>query len=161
MIEIRIKEFAVHSPFTKNKKAPDKYIKLNAQSIYNGKLNRFGRANVMDWLHDYIIRHIPKKTVVNNYPVKIHYVIKTVINHGDIKLLKGVLNWKLPKEDYEPLWDIENLANIWIKAGNDALTKAKVILDDSVQYVNGVSYEFIPVTNLEDRVIIIRIYEND
>lgn len=159
MIEIKLKQFPLHLPYTKNKKAPNKYVKLNNQTIYNGKINRFARAILMGNLHSYVLGKLPKKHKVKDYPVKIHYIIKTVINHGDISRRKEKLIWKYPSDEYVPRWDIENLASIWIKGGNDALVLAKIIPDDSVQFVNQISYEFIPVKELDNRSIIIQIYE--
>ena len=160
MIEIRLKEFPTHLPTTNNKKAPDKYAKLNYQSIYNGSINRFGRANLMNALHSYFMSKINKKYKIKNFPIKIHYIIKTVINHGDIRRNKnGKISWKYPSKNYIPTWDIENLANIWIKGGNDSLTKAKIIPDDSVEFLLGTSHEFIQVNSFKDREIIIKIEE--
>lgn len=158
MITISLKEFPTHLPYTKNKKAPDKFIKLNFQAIYNGKINRFTRAILMDNLHKYVMSQVPKKTRVSHYPVKIEYIFKTVINHGDISRRNGKLIWKYPSNKYVPGWDIENLANIWIKGGNDALVNANVLIDDSVNYVLGTSHEVQFVDDLKDREIIIKIY---
>lgn len=158
MITISLKKFPTHLPYTKNKKAPDKFAKLNFQSIYNGSINRFARATLMENLHKYVFGRIKMKNPKLIYPVKIKYTFKTVINHGDISRRGGKIIWKYPKEQYVPGWDIENLANIWIKGGNDALVKAKVLKDDSIQYVSGTSHEYVEVSNFEDREIIIEIY---
>ena len=37
------------------------------------------------------------------------------------------------------------------------LVKAKILPDDSIKYVNGISYEFIKVDDINDREIIIQI----
>ena len=158
MIEFKFKQFPIHIAYTKNKKIKDKVIKINNQSIYNGKINRFSRATVMDNLHEYIMSIIGKRKInITDFPIHIHYIFKTVINHGDISLRNDILIWKYPSEEYIPRWDIENLSTIWIKAGNDALTLMKIIKDDSIQYVRKISYEFIPVDNINQREIIIQI----
>ena len=44
---------------------------------------------------------------------------------------------------------------IWMKAGDDALQEAGVIIEDNVDYVKGGDYEIEFVEKLEDREIII------
>lgn len=157
MIEIKLKDFLLHVSYTNNKKASNKFIKVNNQSVYNGKINRFSRATVMENLKIWFLRYFPKKLKIEKFPVKIHYIFKTVINHGDISRRNNKLIWKYPSEDYVPRWDIENLASIFIKSGNDSLVRAKILPDDSIKYVNGISYEFIKVDDINDREIIIQI----
>lgn len=157
MIEIKLKDFPLHVSYTNNKKASNKFIKVNNQSVYNGKINRFSRATVMENLKIWFLRYFPKKLKIEKFPVKIHYIFKTVINHGDISRRNNKLIWKYPSEDYVPRWDIENLASIFIKSGNDSLVRAKILPDDSIKYVNGISYEFIKVDDINDREIIIQI----
>lgn len=161
MVEIRFPEFPTHVPYTNNKRAPNKFIKVNSQSLYNGKLARFGRSEAVRNLHRFFLRNIPKRLKIRNYPIRIKYIIKTVINHGAISLRKGGICWKYPSEEYIPNWDIENLAAIWIKTGNDSLVRAKVIPDDSIDYVTNIEYEFQSVDNLEDREIIIQIFDKN
>lgn len=154
MVEIRFPEFPIHIPITNNKKAPNKYVKVNAQSIYNGAIARFGRAAAVKNLHEYFLSHI-KESVMIDYPVKIKFIIKTVINHGSISRRNGKICWNYRADDYIPNWDIENLASIFIKTGIDSLVKAGTIPDDSVQYVKNIEYEFQEVDTLEDREIIV------
>lgn len=157
MIEIRLKNFPTHLPITKNKIKEDKYAKLNFQSVYNGSINRFARATLMENLHHYVAKRLPKTFGDLQFPIRPHYIIKTVINHGDIQRRNGNIIWKYPKEGYVPKWDIDNLAFIWIKGGNDAIASSGLIPDDCVFYLNGGSYEFIPVDDFEEREIIIQI----
>lgn len=161
LAEIKIPQFITHVEYTNNKVAPNKFKKINNQSIYNSNINRFSRNILVKNLHKYIGSFIPKGLKLNTYPVEIKYTLKSVINHGDISRRGGNIIWKYPKENYVPRWDIENCISLWIKCGNDTLTQNKVIVDDSIQYVNKISYEFIPVENFEDREITIKIYKND
>ena len=154
-MKIVLKQFPTHIAYTDNKYAPNKMKKLNNQNIYNGALNRFSRAIAMRNLHHYIIDQIPKGMVIDKYPIKIHYLFKTVKNHGSISMRKTGICWKPPKDDYKANWDIQNLAMIWMKAGDDALTRAGVIIDDNVAFVQGSSYDLKFVEKLEDREIII------
>lgn len=163
---ISIPQFITHVAKTDNKYAANKMMKINNQAIYNGAINRFTRAIVMNNLHDYL------KSCLDSYlplfsresiafPVCVHLEIRTVINHGDISMRKGKICWKEAKEDYEPGWDIENLASIWIKALNDVFTQSKFIPDDNVKYIDCVGYKFVEVKNLEDRELIIKINEDE
>ena len=92
MIEIRFPNFPTHIPITKNKKAPDKYVKVNAQGIYNGAIARFGRSIAVRNLHSYFLHFIPKGLKIDNV-TKIKYIIKTVINHGDISRRNHKIIW--------------------------------------------------------------------
>lgn len=157
MIELRFPQWPTHVAITKNKRAPDRYVKVNSQGIYNGAIARFGRNVAVKNLHKYFLQHIPRGTVIEP-PVKIKYIIKTVVNHGSIMRRNNKIHWKYPDKEYIPNWDIENLAGILIKTGNDSLVKAKVIPDDSIEYLHNIEYEFQPVRDLEDREIIIQIY---
>ena len=151
MIIIKI-PLIFHIEKTNNKIAPNKFVKINNQAIYNGSLNRFGRAIVMENLHNYISVFLPKK--LKNLEIKkrilINYKLRTVINHGDIRLVKGKTSWKKPnKATYQANWDLDNLMFIWIKAFNDTLVKNKAVLTDSVGVIVGTNYEFEEVEDLE------------
>lgn len=153
-MKLEFKDFPTHIAKTNNKKAPNKMLKINNQAIYNGYINRFARNTVINNMQGWIDMQIPSSTPpISEYPVKIRFVIYTVRNHGSISLRKGKLCWKEPEEDYEPNWDIENLASIWIKTITDVLTKRGIIPDDSVQYVNNIEYKFREVKDLTKRKI--------
>ena len=154
-MKITLKEFPTHVAYTDNKYAPNKMKKLNNQSIYNGALNRFSRATAMRNLHDYIISQLPVGFKIDKYPIKINYLFRTVKNHGSISMRGGKICWKPVKDDYKSNWDIQNLAMIWMKAADDALQKAGVIVDDNSDYINGEKYDVEFVENLIDREIII------
>lgn len=162
---IEIPEFPTHIAKTDNKYAANKMIKINNQSIYNGAINRFTRAVVMNNMHAYLAvqlhEYLPlflRESIT--FPVCVDVEIHTVINHGDISMRKGKICWKPAVEDYEPGWDIENLAAIWIKALNDVFTRSKFIPDDNVKYISCVSYKFVEVADLQDRKLIIKINED-
>lgn len=157
-IKIEIPKFITHIAKTNNVKAPNKYVKINNQSIYNGALNKFSRAIAIDNMHKYIDTYLLKYRGLNlSKNVNINFKIYTVINHGSISLRKGIICYKPAKANYIPNWDIENLASIWIKAFNDSLTKNNVILDDNVSVITKISYEFIEVKDLDERQIVVEI----
>lgn len=159
---IEITQFPTHIAKTDNKYAPNKMIKINNQSIYNGAVNRFTRATVMKNLHAYLKNELSpylSSLPVFKYPLKISLDVHTVINHGNISMRKGKICWKPAEEDYEPNWDIENLASIWIKALNDAMTQLGFIKDDNVKFISKVGYEYHQVKDLDERKLIIKINE--
>lgn len=156
-VKIVLDKFPTHLPITNNKKAANKYVKINNQTIYNGYINRFSRAILINNMHNYIVSKIPKGLEVIRFPILVHLEIHTVINHGDISRFKGIVRNKPAKIGYKPDWDIENLAAIWRKAINDSLVTAKVIPDDTIEYVIGNSEEFIKTNSLETSKIVINL----
>lgn len=153
---ITLNKFPTHIAKTDNKIAPNKFIKITNQSIYNGTLNRFARAIVVNNMHDFVIENVPKGFKVKT-PCKPKYEFYTVRNHGNIRRTKnGELSWKPPKSNFEATWDDDNLAFLWMKTIRDALTKAGVWKDDNVDYVRGGDYDLFFVNKLEDRKIIIK-----
>lgn len=157
-IEIIIPEFITHVAYTNNKTAPNKYKKINSQFLYNGSIHRFTRAIVMNNLHDYIESHLTSFKGLNiDFPVKITYEVHTVLNHGSISMRKGLICWKKVKKGYVPNYDLDNLLNIWSKAGNDALTRSGVIADDNVSIIKEIAYKFVEVEDINDRALVITI----
>lgn len=158
MKEFSIKPMPTHIAKTDNKKVPNKYMKINNQAIYNGTLNYFNRAIVVNNLQNLVIDAIPKGFTVNTPFIPV-FIIKTVYNHGSISRRKGKIYWKPPKSDYEPNWDIGNLAKLWIKIGEDAFTKARIIPDDNVKYIRGGFYKVEFVKDIKDLELIIKFME--
>lgn len=158
MIILILNKFPTHLPYTKNKTKANKLVKLNYQNVYNGKVAKWARAILIDNIHTYIATEVllqKVKAIKITKPITIKYTIHTVINHGAIALRKGVITCPEYKKNYKPNWDVENLANLWIKAGNDTLVLGGIIPDDTVEYIKGISYEFVKVSNLDDRKIVI------
>jgi len=141
-----------HIAYTQNKLAPDKFMKINGQHIYDGTMHRFKRAIVVENMHYYFVYNIPDEMLnLNIQKVKsIAYIFHTVINHGNIRRIKGVRSWKKAAKDYVPNWDIENLSSIWIKTGNGSLSIAKVISDDNIGVIQKVMYGFNEVEDIDD-----------
>ena len=150
---IILEEFPTHIAKTNNKIAPNKMLKINNQAIYNGFISRFTRNIVVNNMKDYVKSNISKNLQIHNFPVYIEFHIYTVRNHGSISMRNGKVCWKPSKKDYKPNWDIENLATAWIKVICDSLIDLKIIPDDNVEFVKGISYKFIEVEQLQDRKI--------
>lgn len=148
-LKIIVPEFLTHC-----NKSANKYQKLNNQGIYSGSIHRFTRAKIVNDLHEYLSNYMTSYKGLNIIKVKrITYKIYTVINHGSISMRSGKICWKPANKNYVPTWDIENLASLWIKIGNDTLTLNNVIKDDNVAVLTKVSYEFIEVDELTKRKI--------
>jgi len=161
MIEIKLTKFPTHLPITNPKKAKPKYVKLNGQLLYNSNVNRFARNTLMDNIHKYVMNKIPKRLKIYNFPIKVKFIIKTVINHGSIQRRNEVIIWKYPDDNYVPNYDLDNMLQLWVKGSLDCLVKAKIIPDDSVQYINNIEYEFEAIEEFDNREIIIQIYEKN
>lgn len=141
-----------HLPCTDNVKAKNKYWKINNQAIYNGSVNTFQRAIIVNNMHRYIINALPEEVL--NLKLErienIHYIFHTVRNHGSITRRKDNICWKPPVINYKSTWDLNNISDFWIKTGNDSLTLAGVIIDDNTDVIFRTKYEMIIVDNIDD-----------
>jgi hypothetical protein len=148
-----------HIAKTNNKSAPNKFIKINSQSIYNGSLNTFSRAIVVENMHYFVEWNIPSAIIgLKLTKVKeIIYEFRTVINHGDIRRVKGKISWKKPGPGYIPSWDLNNLSDIWVKTGNDALVLSGVLSDDNAGVIRDTRYRFVEVEDIDDLELVITI----
>ena len=147
-----------HIAKTNNKKAPNKFMKINNQAIYNGTLNYFSRCIVVDNLHKLIVDAVPKDFNIDT-PVIPGIIIRTVYNHGSISRRSGKICWKPPKVDYKPNWDVDNLAMLWIKTIKDSLTLSGLIPDDNVEFIRGGFYKVEFVDDIKDLELIIKFME--
>jgi hypothetical protein len=141
-----------HIAYTQNKNKANRLMKINGQTIYNGAINKFKRAIVVENMHYYFVYNIPEEMCgLELTKVKtIEYIFHTVVNHGNISMRNGERIWKEAKKDYVPNWDVNNLADIWIKTGNDSLTIAKVISDDNAGVINKTIYSCQYVDHIDD-----------
>lgn len=148
------------------KNSPDVYYKINNQSIYNSAIRGHSRRLFVGNMHEYIKneiksqikpQHITNLSIIKKFPVKLEFTFYTVVNHGGVRLQNESIHWKEPAESYQPNWDIENLATIWIKVFNDVLVELCIIPDDNVKYVKGISYTFVPVKSFDKRKIVVNI----
>lgn len=154
---ITIDEFPTHMPYTKNKRAPDRYMKITNQSVYSGTMDRFSRAVLVSNMHDFVISHIPKNFGKFKTPVKMVVEFHVVRNHSTIRRMKkdGSYMWKPADANYEANWDDDNLAFLWIKTIKDAISKYGAWPDDNVEHCRGCDWDTIFVDKLEDMKIVI------
>ena len=151
---ILLDKFPTHIAYTNNV-GRNKYIKVNNQNVYNGKLNRFARSIAVDNLHKWVATKISCKPI-KKYPVKIHYIFNVVYNHGAISKRSDNIIWKPHKPGYKANWDLDNLFTLWMKVINDTLVEKSILKDDTVDYLNGVIVDIKFVKDLEDRSILIK-----
>lgn len=146
---------------TNNKVAANKMMKINSQNLYNQKLSYFARANFVNHMHSFIESEIAKTSGITgiNYPVHISYNIKTVYNHGNISLRKGVLTWKPVEPGYTPNYDLDNILGVWEKTVSDSLVRSGILVDDNISIVQSISKEITIVEDIKDRELIIKIYK--
>ena len=141
-----------HIPCTNNKRAANKYWKINNQSIYNGSVDKFKRAVIVENMHRHVMNSLPEDVL--NLKIEriknITYVFSTVRNHGSITRRLGKTCWKPVKEDYKSNWDLNNISDIWIKTGNDALTLAGVITDDNTDVIFDTTYKMRVVDHIDE-----------
>lgn len=159
---LKIPKFPTHIAKTANRLKDNKMFKINNQAIYNGSLNKFQRAIVVENMHNFMIEHINKAGLQNlkiNHKIVIFYQFKTVINHGDISWRKNKICWKPAPLNYEPCWDINNIADLWTKIGNDSFSLAGTIVDDNVRFVRGTYHSFSECSHIDDRELTIYIYD--
>ena len=153
---ITLNQFPTHIEYTENVRAPNKFVKVNNQNIYNGKIGRFSRNIAVRNLHKYVKSSLVNVNKISKYPVVIHYDFYTVRNHGSISMRKGNIIWKPPSLSYVPNWDIDNLAFLWIKVINDTLQEEGILKNDNVNFVEGGFYRINYVDDIKDRKIIIK-----
>lgn len=145
-----------HIRKTANKIKADKYLKINNQSIYNGNLNHFSRAIVVNHLHEHFAEAIDEKYKnlnISSNNISLIYEFHTVLNHGAARKTKAGISWNPPKKTYVPDWDLDNLSDLWTKIGNDTLVLQKVLQDDNVGFVKEEITRFVEIKELFDAKI--------
>lgn len=164
-LTIEYLQFPTHVPVTHNKKAPDKYQKINGQNLYSGAMNHYQRDTAVNWLHNYLSTAIPEDkwncviiALENvNYPIQSHLFFYAPLNYGTVKRIKGNIVWHPAEPDYIPNWDIDNQW-IWNKLFCDVLQLKHVIPNDNVKYINSFGITFVQTSDLNDRKLMFKLY---
>lgn len=132
-------------------------LTINATKIYVG-IHHSVRSKIVDELHKLFYSHF-KTQLPSTIPIKEGNKLCISFQYYD------VYNEKLP--------DLDNLSNLYIKCGVDCLTsisnpnqlkgsvshKLGIIPDDKTKYVAILAPEFINVDKIEDRKLVVNIYE--
>ena len=154
MNKLILDRFPTHIEKTNNKVAPNKFWKINSQAIYNGAIQRFTRAIVVNNMHKYIINQLESQELPSfDYPVQLNLGIYIPINYANVARRNGIVSWKKPAEGYEPSTDEDNVRWIWEKCIKDCLSKLKVWPDDTMYWCRGTSSIVHFIDELDDRRI--------
>jgi len=154
MIKIEFNNFPTHVKLSSKKN-----FKLSTQQLYNQKLNPHSRNKVIKEMKTYITPYLKGIKPFITFPLKLKFIFCIPHNYGDVRMFKGKLNWKECGKDYKASWDIDNRAFIWSKTINDAMVEMKLIPDDTVDYITTIEYEYKRIDQLDNRQIILEIYE--
>lgn len=155
-IKLEFPSFITHVPKSKTSWEKIGYNKIYASSHFTV------RQAFVAAMHKYLEIHIPDNLDIKA-PVKTELIVHAPINYGDVKRLKDkktgkyYINWKPARDNYEPGWDIGNLAMVWLKCLDDMLVKKGLLPDDNVKYLLGSSYEFHEVDTLKERKLVYKI----
>ena len=113
-------------------------------------------------MHGYIEKHIPENLTIQG-PVETHLTVYAPMNFGAMKMIldketgKRRVSWKPASKDYKPNWDIGNLALIWLKCLDDVLIKKGILPDDTVEFLQRTTYEFMPVSDFKNRKLVYKL----
>ena len=149
-IKLEFPEFITHIPVSKKNWVKIGYNKIHASVHYTT------RAALVAAMHGYIEKHIPNNLSIDT-PVETKLTVYAPINYGVMKMIKDKetgkrkTSWKPAADDYKPNWDIGNLALIWLKCLDDVLIKKGILPDDTIEFLQRTTYEFVPVANFKDR----------
>lgn len=155
-IKLEFPEFITHIPVSKNKWVKIGYNKIHASVHYTT------RAALVAAMHGFIEKHIPNNLTIKA-PVETKLTVYAPVNYGVMKMIKDKVtgkrktSWKPAADDYKPNWDIGNLALIWLKCLDDVLIKKGILPDDTVEFLQRTTYEFVPVENFKDRKLVYQI----
>ena len=120
------------------------------------------RAALVAAMHGFIEKHIPENLTIKA-PVETRLTIYAPVNYGVMKMIKDKItgkrktSWNPAADNYKPNWDIGNLALIWLKCLDDVLIKKGILPDDTIEFLQRTTYEFIPVANFKDRKLVYQI----
>lgn len=148
-VRITIPQYKTHV-----NKSAKKMIKVNSQAIYSG-MNHFTRGKIVGELHMHLAEYIPDKLDLKPFfPLSIRLEIHIPPNYEGVKMLKGKLSWKQPKDLHEPRWDADNQW-LWIKAFQDTLKEKGAIPEDNVMWIPDTGrITFVPVSNIDKRKLV-------
>tara|TARA_R110002020_G_scaffold208452_6_gene414197 strand:- start:7196 stop:7675 length:480 start_codon:yes stop_codon:yes gene_type:complete len=129
VVRIEVPRFITHIQTSKFK-----YSKISGQKIFVG-MNHHLRGFIVRKMHKYLSDYIPDDLDISHMtPVKIKLQIHAPSNFENVRMVKGTVRWKPPKNGFNPRWDVDNMW-IWGKCFNDTLVEKGVLPDDNIAYV--------------------------
>jgi len=170
--KIIYKEFPTHIACTNNKKAPNKYLKINGNQLYSGNMHPQTRKIVVENMKKYLANNQDWANIsVTTFPIAIETQLKVPINFGSVQRRNKEICWKIPSKKYEPNWDIGNYGYLWSKVFLDVLQsqdadlgnktiRLDIIPNDNIKYITQEGpYTWINCNTLEERELIFIIYK--
>lgn len=131
------KEFVIANPKTHG---TEKIKIINGQKIYNGEIQRWDRAKLMDTIHKSFIPYICKLKAIKEFPIKIYCEVHDLV---DDPLLKN------------QVWDLENRVFPYFKGFHDVLKHQGIIPDDNILYITQpTAARFIPIEEGQERKLV-------
>lgn len=152
-IILEFPSFITHIPQSKKV-----WIKIGYNKIH-ASINHHVRNALVGAMSNYIERNIPENLKITG-PVKSHLQVFVPKNYGSMKMITdkttGIkkTSWKPPAEDYKPNWDIGNLAMVWLKSLDDVIIKKGILPDDTIEFFQGATYEYVEIENFYERKLI-------
>lgn len=144
---ITLPQFITHAQISKNK-----FKKISGQRMFVG-VNFYVRDAIVKRMHNFIEKHLPEDLDLGEGPFRIKMRLHVPANYGTVKMIRGKLSWKPPKEGYVCTWDVDNMW-IWGKCFNDVLVNNNYLHDDNVYIIRAAGeVEFVPVKTLDERKI--------
>ena len=166
--------FPTHVKFSE-----DKFVKINAQQLYSGthftvrnkianKIKGYYSGKILSRLKEsqQILQATPRLWIDGE--------IHVPRNYGDVKMIKQVINWKKPAEDYQINWDLDNINYFYSKTFMDAMVKMVIpmgkefllksgpLKDDNASIVKKcASLEYIEVDDFMQRKFVFHFYDYD
>lgn len=147
-----------------------RYIKINGQNLYNGKLNTFTKEKIHKELDIYVNpiiefeKKIQQEECNDNsyfnleYPYIVNIEYGLPKNYAGIKMIKSKLN--IPKSKIiKQYFDLNNVNAFWEKYLVDKLTEFKILKDDNFNFIRGSIVNLNFVESYEDRYIKLRLID--
>jgi len=121
---------------------------INGQAIYNGQIQEHDRNNMIGQIKDSFRQHIQAIKPITRFPLYIKVLLYDTIIDEDFSNGQD--------------WDVDNRFFPYGKAFSDELKKQGKIPDDNRYYITTPPHViFVPVPDIEDRKLVIRIYKDN
>jgi hypothetical protein len=162
---LKWRKFVTHVPYTDNKFARNKYIKIGGNSISNGSLQRFSRAVVKDNVTTELLPGVQLLAAscresgidITKHKWGLTMVFAAHLGYGSTALRftkKGFVNGG-GDDATKPNWDLDNQW-IWTKFFLDACQKGGALDKDTVDRIVRESKEYKQVPTFEDRYLVFK-----
>lgn len=116
---------------------------INGQKIYNGEIQRWDRAKMMDAIKLCFQPYIKNVQKITSFPLVITAEVHDFVRDPELK---------------NQLWDLDNRFYVYQKCFQDILVKEKIIAEDDVLHITGSpAPKFIPLYPGEERKLIFKI----